>query len=60
MAVIACESGGDPDAYNPAGPYVGLFQILDPSSSLFDPATNIGEAYWKYLNQGPGAWRGCP
>lgn len=60
MAVIACESGGNPNAYNPAGPYVGLFQILDPSSSLFDPATNIAEAHWKYQSQGPGAWWGCP
>ncbi len=60
MAVIVCESGGYPNAYNPAGPYVGLFQILDPSASLFDPATNIAEAYWKYRSQGPGAWWGCP
>jgi hypothetical protein len=59
MAVLACESGGDPNAYNPAGPYVGLFQILDPSLSLFDPRMNIAEAYYKYQSQGPGAW-GCP
>ena len=62
LAVMYCESGGDPNAYNPAGPYVGLFQILDSSGSLslLDPATNIAEAHWKYLAQGPGAWRGCP
>ncbi len=59
MAVLACESGGDPNAYNPAGPYVGLFQILDTSLSLFDPRMNIAEAYYKYQSQGPGAW-GCP
>ena len=60
LAVMYCESGGDPNAYNPAGPYVGLFQLLDPSGTLFDPAVNIAEAYWKYLSLGPGAWRGCP
>ena len=60
MAVIACESRGDPNAYNPAGPYVGLFQVHDPSRSLFDPVANIAAAYSKYLSQGPGAWRGCP
>ncbi len=59
LAVIACESGGNPNAYNPAGPYVGLFQILDPSASLFDPATNVAEAHWKYLTLGPGAWGAC-
>ena len=26
-AVIQCESSGNPEAYNPAGPFVGLFQI---------------------------------
>ena len=59
MAVIACESGGDPNAYNPAGPYVGLFQVHDPSRSLFDPVANVAAAYSKYLSQGSGAW-GCP
>lgn len=59
MSVIYCESGGNPNAYNPAGPYVGLFQILDPSVSLFDPAENIAAAYSKYLSQGPSAWGAC-
>lgn len=26
-ALAECESGGDPDAYNPAGPYYGLYQF---------------------------------
>jgi len=59
LAVIYCESGGNPNAYNPAGPYVGLFQVLDPSVSLFDPAANIAEAYYKYQTQGPSAWGAC-
>ncbi len=27
--VIPCESGGNPAAYNPAGPFYGLMQFLD-------------------------------
>jgi hypothetical protein len=59
LAVIACESRGNPNAYNPRGPYVGLFQLLDPSRSLFDPAANIAAAYVKYQRQGPRAWGAC-
>jgi hypothetical protein len=59
LSVIACESGGNPNAYNPAGPYVGLFQVLDPSRSLFDPAANIAAAYAKYQSQGRRAWGAC-
>lgn len=59
LSVIACESGGNPNAYNPRGPYVGLFQLLDPSRSLFDPAENTAAAYAKYRRQGPGAWGAC-
>jgi hypothetical protein len=59
LSVIACESGGNPNAYNPAGPYVGLFQLLDPSRSLFDPAANIAAAYAKYQRQGRRAWGAC-
>jgi hypothetical protein len=54
-----CESGGNPSAYNPAGPYIGLFQILSSDSSLFDPVVNVATAYEKYISQGPGAWGAC-
>jgi hypothetical protein len=27
-ALAQCESGGNPNAYNPAGPYYGLYQFL--------------------------------
>ena len=27
-ALARCESGGNPNAYNPAGPYYGLYQFL--------------------------------
>ncbi len=60
LAVIACESGGNPDAYNPQG-YVGLFQIWeDYGANLRDPATNIAAAYSIYSSHGPSAWPNCP
>jgi hypothetical protein len=59
LSVMYCESGGNPNAYNPAGPYIGLFQILSSDSSLFDPVTNVAAAYQKYVSQGPGAWGAC-
>jgi hypothetical protein len=60
LAVIMCESGGNPNAYNPAG-YVGLFQIWQGhGSNLRDPATNIAAAYSLYLSGGPGNWPNCP
>jgi uncharacterized protein YabE (DUF348 family) len=61
MAVIMCESGGNPNAYNPAGPYIGLFQIYGGhGSNLQDPATNIAAAYSLYLSGGRGNWPNCP
>jgi len=60
LAVIQCESGGNPNAYNPAG-YVGLFQVWEGhSSNLRDPATNIAAAYSLYLSGGRSHWPNCP
>ena len=60
LAVIQCESGGNPDAYNPGG-YVGLFQIWQGyGSNLQDPATNIAAAYSLYESGGRGNWPNCP
>jgi uncharacterized protein YabE (DUF348 family) len=60
IAVIACESGGNPDARSPAG-YVGLFQIWEGySANLTDPATNIAAAYSLYQANGRGNWPNCP
>ena len=60
LAVIACESGGNPDAYNPAG-YVGLFQIWEGHGpGLRDPATNVAAAYSLYVSGGRGNWPNCP
>lgn len=33
-ALAACESGGDPTAYNPSGPYYGLYQFSLPMWQL--------------------------
>jgi hypothetical protein len=61
LAVIACESGGNPNAYNPQGPYIGLFQIWGGhGSNLEDPTTNIAAAYSLYLSGGRGHWPNCP
>ena len=61
LAVIACESGGNPNAYNPQGPYVGLFQIWGGhGSNLEAPTTNIAAAYSLYLSGGRGHWPNCP
>ncbi len=61
LAVIYCESGGNPNAYNPQGPYVGLFQIWEGhGANLRDPATNIAAAYSLYLSGGRGNWPNCP
>ncbi len=60
LAVIQCESGGNPNAYNPGG-YVGLFQIWEGhGSNLRDPATNIAAAYSLYVSGGRGNWPNCP
>lgn len=60
LAVMACESGGNPNAYNPSGA-AGLMQVMpfwfaryggDP----FDPANNLRVAALVRATQGWGAW----
>ncbi len=61
LAVIECESGGDPNAYNPAGPYVGLFQVWEGyGGNLYDPAVNVAVAWELYQSGGAGHWPHCP
>ena len=60
LAVVQCESGGNPKAYNSSG-YVGLFQIWQGhGDNLTDPATNVAAAYSLYVSGGPGNWPNCP
>jgi hypothetical protein len=66
LRVAGCESGYNPRAYNPAGPYYGLFQFLMSTfkntpygnQDIYDPYYNAAAAAWKYSVSGPGAW-GC-
>jgi hypothetical protein len=71
LAIIECESLGDPDAYNPYAGASGLFQFLAATwastspkagfsgASPFDPEANIGTAAWlagRYAELGQGYW----
>lgn len=64
--VAKCESGYNPRAYNPAGPYYGLFQFLMSTfkatpygnQDIYDPVANAKAAAWKYSQGGQSAW-GC-
>ena len=71
LAILQCESLGDPDAYNPYSGASGLFQFLPSTwastspqagfsgASAFDPEANIGTAAWlanRYQELGQGFW----
>ena len=72
LRIIQCESGGDPNAYNPYSGAAGLFQFLPstwastapkagyPDASVFDPTANVGSAAWlanRYQELGQYYWR---
>ncbi len=72
LAVLQCESLGDPDAYNPYSGAAGLFQFLPSTwaatspkagfagAEAFDPVANIGTAAWlgkRYEALGQGFWK---
>jgi hypothetical protein len=43
VSIARCESGLRPNAYNPRGPYIGLFQFLQ-STFTANGGTNIWSA----------------
>jgi soluble lytic murein transglycosylase-like protein len=72
LQIMGCESGGDPDAYNPYSGAAGLFQFLPstwastapkagfPNASAFDPEANIASAAWLgnlYVDLGLYFWQ---
>jgi hypothetical protein len=72
LAVLQCESLGDPEAYNPYTGASGLFQFLPATwaatapkagfsgAQAFDPVANIGTAAWlgsRYEALGKGFWK---
>src|SRR5688500_5946991 len=56
-ATVECESGGDPWAYNAAGPYHGPWQVY--RGALGDVRWNTEQARSIFDRQGPGAWPYC-
>jgi hypothetical protein len=72
LAIIQCESRGDPDAYNPYSGASGLFQFLPSTwaatapkagfegAEPFNAVANIGTAAWlgqRYEDLGQGFWK---
>ena len=72
LAIMRCESNGDPDAYNPYSHASGLFQFLPSTwgtaapgagfsgASPFDAEANSGTAAWlgkRYESLGHDFWR---
>lgn len=61
LRVIACESGGNPSAYNPSGAS-GLFQVMPNwqrkfGGDLFDPANNVRIAKILFDDGASRGWR---
>jgi soluble lytic murein transglycosylase-like protein len=72
LAIIRCESNGDPNAYNPYSGASGLFQFLPSTwattapkagysgASVFDPEPNVASAAWlanRYQQLGQYYWQ---
>lgn len=72
MAVMACESGGNPNADNPSSSAAGLFQFLKStwdnmvpievtggsysSGQVYDPEANVRAAAWLLAAEGWSQW----
>ncbi len=69
LATVACESSFRVEAWATEIHngrrywFHGWFQIVSTSPNpgpLADPVYNTERAAWKYINEGTGAWPGCP
>lgn len=64
LKIAQCESGLNPRAYNPAGPYIGLFQFLPSTfrahggTNIYDPVQQSDITGFMLSHGGAGAW-GC-
>jgi hypothetical protein len=67
-ALAGCESGGNPAAYNPVGPFYGLYQFMQgtwnavggvglPSDA--SPSEQTFRAQLLYQRSGAGQWPVC-
>ena len=61
VKIARCESGLNPHAYNPRGPYIGLFQFL-MSTFTHNGGTNIWDPADPGQHHGQDAcpWAGLP
>jgi soluble lytic murein transglycosylase-like protein len=63
--IAHCESGLRPNAYNPGGPYVGIFQFLPSTfaahggTNIYDPTQQANIAANMIAHGGAGAWPVC-
>jgi hypothetical protein len=65
VRIASCESGLRPNAYNPGGPYIGLFQFLPSTfaahggTNIYDPTQQATIAANMIAHGGARAWPVC-